>query len=916
MPTASRLLVIDAFAILYRAYFAFINRPLLTSEGRDTSAIFGFARSLLECIREVSPTHLAVAFDPHGKTFRHELYPDYKANRSASPESVLYGATKAKELLAALGVAVLEEKGFEADDLVGSLVEQFAKDDTTVYMFTPDKDYQQLLSANSIMLKPGRSGQSAERVTQEDLCAKYGISRPELFIDILALWGDSSDNIPGVPGVGEKTAARLVSTYGGIEWIMGNVGRLTPKLRESIGASRDQLALSRQLVTIARNAPVPTALSQYVPRGRDAHTLAQLFEELEFKAFGREIVEVFAQYFPQSESDAAPIESLLPAQSKSRSAQSVPHSYQLVESDAQFDEMMTRLRDARLIALDTETTGFSYFTNRVIGISFSITPFAAWYLPLPEGLTPERQAALHDLLSDAVRSIVGHNLKFDLLMLRALGLDLAGPLLDTMLMSYLLDPDGRHGLDIVAPRYLDYQPISFSELSNGAKEFDIMRVPLEQLCEYAAEDADVALQLYHVLWGKLEKQGLTSLYSDLEGPLVRVLADMEWSGVRLEAGRLESLRMTLDAEMRRLAERVQSEAGGAPINIDSPKQVGELLFDQLKIAEKPKKTRTGQYNTSEIELRKYAGEYAVVRDILAYREVKKLLSTYVDSLPTLVESTTERIHARFNQSVTATGRLSSSNPNLQNIPVRDSVGRQIREAFVSRFPDGVLLSADYSQIELRLLAHMSEDEHMVEAFRAGEDIHTATAAKIFSVSLGEVSRERREMAKRVNFGIVYGISAYGLSQQLSIPVGEAAAFMRDYFTIYPGVERYMQRTVDEARRNGYASTLWGRRRWLPDLNSQNAQVRGAAERNAINAPIQGTAADIIKRAMVEISREMQERKLRSLMVIQVHDELIFDVAPEEVEVLRALVEAGMVGAISLDVPLVVDVAMAESWGGL
>lgn len=916
----NRFLVVDAFALLFRAHYAFATRPLLTEQGLNTSAVFGFMRSLLECMQAIQPTHLAVAYDSGHDTFRRKLAPQYKANRPPTPDSIVFGDAKSKEILQALGVQILCEPGYEADDLVGSLVQQFANHETTIYMFTHDKDYQQLLGPASIMVKPGRMGGDLQYVTAESLCKKYGIDQPEQFIDILALWGDASDNVPGVPGIGEKTAARLIAQYGALEWVLGNAAKLTPKIQKGLTECRDQLQLARKLVTIVRDAPVDTNLEAYIPQPRNDKMLQALFTELEFKSLGRDTLKYFDSAFSK---DAASIGAMLDDPTSDhgpKSAETTAHHYHLIESDEQFYQLIDRLNGVHSFALDTETTGFSPHTDRIVGISFSVTPHEAFFLPVPppDERSPERMQALQRLLARTDLRIVGHNIKFDLLMLRGMHLEVAGELCDTMILHYLLHPDSPHNLDEVALKLLNYRPIHFSHIMGGVpeKQFDITKVPLDQLCEYASEDADVTWQLASPLLDQLDHQGLSTLYWQIEAPLIRVLVDMEWAGVRMDADRLESLRSELTSEMRDLEVSVRSIAKSTDFNIDSPKQIGELLFDTLKIADKPKRTRTGQYNTSVIELQKYAHQAPVVHDILDYREVKKLLSTYVDALPELVESATGRIHANFNQAVAATGRLSSSNPNLQNIPVRDARGKRIREAFISRFDGGLLLSADYSQIELRLLAHVCQDEHMLAAFRAGHDIHASTAAKIFGIPQAEVSKPQREMAKRVNFGIVYGISPYGLSQQLSIAVGEAARFMEDYFSVFPGVKRYMDSTIAQARAAGYTKTLWGRRRHLPDLHAEAAQARAAAERTAINTPIQGSAADIIKRAMVDVAREMNAANMQSVLIIQVHDELLFDVAPGELSPLSELVTRCMEGAAKLDVPLVVDLASGTSWGAL
>ncbi len=803
--------------------------------------------------------------------------------------------------------------GYEADDVVGTIVHQFADEDTMVYMFTPDKDYQQLLGEHSVMLKPGRSGGDIEEISTEDLKLKYGIKEPRQFIDILALWGDASDNVPGVPGIGEKTAASLIAKYGSIEFVYGNVGKLPKKQAEKLLEHKSQLMLSRELVEICTDVPIPTSLDDYRCKPADCKELDRIILELEFSTLGRDMRSFFLGENPVELENR-------PMLSSYESLSEIEHDYRLVNSDAEFHRMLDAMREAPYYALDTETTGFSYHSDRVVGMSISVRPFQGWFLPFDQQgeIASQWMQELSEVLSIEDKRIVGHNLKFDIGMLQGAGYTIAGELVDTMILHYLLEPDARHGLDNVAMELLAYKPIAFSELQPDTKEkdIDIRAVDTQLLKDYAVEDTDVALRLYEAMWPRIEAEGMQSLYQELEAPLVKVLETMEWNGVAVDTAHLSHLHDELQGEMEAYRQRIRSVAESPDFNVDSPKQIGELLFDKLKIAEKAKKTKTGQYNTSEGELLKYADRSPVVSTILDYRELRKLLSTYVDSLPKLVNQGTGLIHARFNQGVATTGRLSSSDPNLQNIPVRSEYGKRIRRAFVSRFEGGSLLSADYSQIELRLMAHMSGDESMIQAFLEGQDIHAATAAKIFHIPLGEVSKSQREHAKSTNFGMVYGISSYGLSQQLKIPVGEAAQFIKDYFELYPGVQVYMQRTVEEAREKGYAETLSGRRRPLMDISSQNGNLRSAAERNAINAPIQGTAADIMKQAMVAIWKEMRKLRLKSLLTTQVHDELIFDVYPGEMDTLRPLVERCMRNSASLSVPLVVDVAVAKNWGEL
>lgn len=910
MPYKNRFLAIDAFALLYRSFYAFINRPLITPEGNNTSAVYGFMRTLIECVRTEHPTHMAVAFDLSQPTFRHEMYPNYKANREATPEPILYGASMVRRLLPALGIPMVEVPSFEADDIIGTIAAHFSSDDTKVLLFTPDKDYQQLLNANVEMLKPSRSGNGVDRITAQAVCEKYGITEAAQFRDILALWGDTSDNVPGVPGVGEKTAARLIAKYGSIERIMGNLANLTPKLQKSIDENAKQLELARKLVTIDTNAPIPANLSDYAQGTTDADATQALITELHFNTLGRDIA---ATFLGDHAAAAAPMPSVEHA-----TAASTPHSYIAVTDDAAFDSLCRELEGADTIALDTETTGFTLHENRIVGMSFATEPHRAYYIPLKHpGEIPEAwHERLQAILARENVAIVGHNLKFDLLMLRDAGITVRGRIFDTMVMHYLINPDARHGLDEVAVELLNYKPIPYEALNPDVKpdQIDLYAIPLERLVDYAAEDADVTLQLFHALQKLSGVQNLSELYDKTEGPLVAVLADMEWNGLAIDLAHLDGLRAQFNGEIEELREKVAQLAGTSDFNIDSPKQVGELLFDRLKVADKPKKTKTGQYNTSEMELRKYANRHPAIEAILAYREKKKLVSTYVDALPALVNSVTQRIHPHYNQTITSTGRLSSSNPNIQNIPVRSAEGKSIRSAFVSRFPDGQLISADYSQIELRIMAHLSEDPNMLHDFQLGHDIHAATAARIFKESIDSVTPLQRNHAKRANFGMIYGISAFGLSQQLEMALGDAQRLIDDYFAMYPAVANYMKQSVERAKKTGYAETLFGRRRWLPDIHSRNANLRAAAERNAINAPIQGAAADIMKIAMISVEQVLTKAGLEAKLVVQVHDELIVDAPAEEVEKAKAILVEGMRSAAQLRVPLVVDVEAGRNWG--
>lgn len=912
MSYANRLLAIDAFALLYRSFYAFINRPLITPEGRNTSAIFGFMRTLIECVKAEQPTHLAVAFDLPQPTFRHQLYADYKANREATPEPILYGATMLRRMLPALGIALVEAPAYEADDIIGTLAARFASKDTKVLLFTPDKDYQQLLNENVEMLKPSRVGNGIDRITAQAVCDKYKLNDPAQFRDILALWGDTSDNVPGIPGVGEKTAARLIAKYGSIEHVLGNLANLTPKLRKSIDENIQQLELARRLVTIDTNAPISSNLDDFAHGSTDSAAAQAIFEVLHFNTLARDIAAAFL--------GDQPLPDVPVATSHHSSLRDTPHQYIAVTDEVTFETLCRELEAADTIALDTETTGFTLHEDRIVGLSFATVPRRAYYIPFAQpGEVPAAwRDRINAILGKEQLAVVGHNIKFDLLMLRDAGINVKGRIFDTMVMHYLINPDARHGLDEVALEMLSYRPIPYEELNPDVKpdQIDLYAIPLERLVDYAAEDADVTLQLYQALQKPFGMQKLWPLYDATEGPLVAVLADMEWEGLAIDLAHLDALRVQFNEEIEGLKREVAQLAGTGEFNIDSPKQVGELLFDRLKIADKPKKTKTGQYNTSELELRKYAHRHPAIEKILAYREKKKLVSTYVDALPALVNPATRRIHPHYNQTITATGRLSSNNPNIQNIPVRTAEGKSIRGAFISRFSGGLLISADYSQIELRIMAHLSEDPHMLHDFQLGHDIHAATAARIFKTDMESITPLQRTYAKRANFGMIYGVSAFGLSQQIDTSVQEAQKLIDDYFAMYTAVADYMRATVEKAKKTGYAETLFGRRRWLPDIHSRNANLRAAAERNAINAPIQGAAADIMKIAMIAVEKALNEKKLQAKLIVQVHDELIIDAPADEVEQAKAIVVEGMRSAAQLRVPLVVDVAAAKSWGDI
>ena len=919
----NRLLLLDAYALIYRAYYAFINRPMRNSQGQNTSAIYGFLKSLLEAKQQFNPTHWAVGFDLPGGTFRSELYPAYKAQREATPEDIRTSVPIIKDVLRAMRVPIVEQHGFEADDVIGSLAAQANPQQFEVTIVTPDKDYAQLLAPNIRIAKPARSGKQAEIITDQSFCDAHQLRSPKQFIDVLALWGDAVDNIKGVDKVGEKTAMRLIAQYGNIDNLLAHTHRLTPALKQNLDKAHELLALNRQLVTIRTDIELPLSTADLAVAEPDNEQLTKLFDVLEFRSLMREMGLAPAAPAPtQGTLDFGDGEPSIPIPTPLalNTVANFQVDYRTISSPSELQALVHELLRCNEFAFDTETTGLDPIADELVGISVSTAPRSARWIPLPA----DRQQATQmlELLRPAFENErivkVGQNIKFDLKMLARYGLQVHGPLADTMLAHYLLYPDMRHNLDLMAENILGYKMIAIEELigKTGRTQRTMREVAPERLCTYACEDADIALQLKQILFDDLQKQHLQELYTAIEEPLIAVLADMELTGVRIDADGLASFAQTLRQQIDGIEADIRRMADEPTLNVSSPKQLGEVLFDKLHIAAESKVKRTksqGGYSTSEEELLKYAHAHPIVPLILDYRSAKKLLSAYVETLPTMVSPLTGRIHASFNQAVASTGRLSSNNPNLQNIPIREANGREIRRAFIAGDADRLLLSADYSQIELRLMAHLSGDAHMLEAFQRGEDIHAATASKIFKTPLDQVSREQRSRAKTANFGMIYGISAFGLAQRMGISRTEAKELIDSYFDTYRDVKRYMDSCVAEARERGAVFTMFGRRKALPDISSSNAVVRGIAERNAINAPIQGSAADIIKLAMIAIHRELEHNHLKSKMIVQVHDELVFDVLRSELDAVREIVVHGMEQAAQLNVPLVVEVGMGPTW---
>ncbi|MBQ4280424.1 MAG: DNA polymerase I [Rikenellaceae bacterium] len=966
-----KLFLIDAYALIFRSYYAFISRPMRNADGLNTSAVFGFTKFLSEIIRRENPHYLGVAFDPAGGNFRSRLYPAYKANRSATPEDIIAAVPYIKRILEAMRIPVLEVPGYEADDVIGTLSAKASGMGFEVYMVTPDKDFGQLVTSSVSIYKQRKGGEGVEIIGPDEVKAHYGIDDPRQVIDILALWGDASDNIPGVPGVGEKGAMKLVGQYGSVENLLANVDKLSGKLRENVEASRDQILLSKQLATIHMEVPVECCPERLIMEEADYEALREVYRELGFHMFLRELdqlagrradapaiggnASVPVQPAPPAGAAPAPDQPArgrrpvtpgaagstqgslfgavagdgevspaavpagdgqgdLFAASQYATAATTTHRYEIVDTLGGLDELVALLGRERVFCFDTETTGFDVFNDKLVGLSFCVRAHEAYYVPCNDANRAAVAGRLRPLFEDGSIAKIGQNIKFDIMVLRNLGIEVRGFKYDTMIVHYLLDPESRHGMDYLARTYLDYSPIAIEELiGRGARQITMDMVPVGRVAEYAAEDADVTFRLWERLWPMLEEAGLVELYTKIEEPLIEVLADIELTGVKIDTAALGAYGRELTLELDRIEDQVRVACGDPTLNVNSARQLGEALFDRLRIDPKPKKTKTRQYKTDEEYLRSLEDRHPVVGMILEYRGLKKLLSTYIEALPQLVNPKTGRIHTSFNQAVTATGRLSSTNPNLQNIPVREERGREIRKAFIPSDGDHLILSADYSQVELRLMAHLSGDAGLIEAFEQGEDIHTATASKLFGVPLPEVTRDQRRKAKTANFGIIYGISAFGLAQRLGIPRTEAREIIDGYFATYPGVKAYMERVVREAQQHGYVTTLFGRKRFLADINSGNSVTRGLAERNAINAPIQGSAADIMKMAMICVHREFKARGLRSRVILQVHDELVVDLYKPEQEVVADVVVRCMEGAAALRVALTVDYGVGENW---
>lgn len=960
-----KIYLIDAFALIFKFYYAFIGRPMRNKEGLNTSAIYGFTKFVNDIVSHRRPGYLGVAFDPPGGNFRHDLFPDYKANRGDTPEDIIKSVPYIKRIMEAMRIPCLEVKGFEADDVIGTVATKAAREGFEVYMVTPDKDYGQLLDDNIYMYKPGKSGSGIEIVSWQMLCQAYGFDSPRRVIDLLALWGDSSDNVPGIPGVGQKSATKLICEFGDIDGILANTDKLKGKQKENIEQNREQLLLSRELVTIKTDVPIEFVAEHLSVEEPDYDALRAIYAELGFSSLLKELdlwereskniaeplhaqaglkhgkvdVNKGPSLFEQMPAESAP--GMAPSAEQRKAdrqhdalssagvqaslfeetpslgnIRSTEHKYMTLRDVTAVEQLAAILSTKSAFAFDTETTSLDMLHTRLVGMSISVEPHKAYYIvldPADSVKTLEMLKPLMPLLKDDNITKIGQNIRFDLHVLADYGIEVGGRLIDTMIVHYLLESNERHGMDYLAEKYLGYKTVRIEELiGSGSSQRCMSDVDVDMVAEYAAEDADITLQLKEVLWEKLEAEGLTELYFQIEEPLIRVLIDMERTGVMLDAPSLKEYEGELKRELAGIEEKIYEIAQDRTININSAKQLGELLFDKLQIESKPRMTKTKQYRTDEEYLVSLQSRHEIVGLILEYRGIKKLLSTYTEALPKLTDPLTGRIHTTYNQAVTTTGRLSSANPNLQNIPIRDERGRHIRNAFIAS-GDNILLSADYSQIELRIMAHLSGDEALCEAFANGEDIHAATAAKIFGKPVDEVTTEERRRAKTANFGIIYGISSFGLSSRLDISRSESKELIDGYFASYPAVKSYMDYAIAQARAKGYSQTMFGRRNHLPDINSSSNVVRGFAERNAINSPIQGSAADIIKIAMNKLHAAMRNESLESKIILQVHDELVIEVVPGEKERVARLVKETMESAVQLKVPLVVEVGFGHTW---
>ena len=922
MENSKNLFLLDAYALIYRGYYAFIKNPRINSKGTDTSAILGFMNSLFEIIRTQNPDYLAVAFDKGGSVTRSEMFEEYKSNRDKTPEPILVAIPYIKKILEGMKIPILEKEGFEADDIIGTVAKDAEENNFKVYMVTPDKDFAQLVSDNIFLCKPARMGNSMEIWGVDEVKDKFEVESPDQVIDYLGMMGDSVDNIPGLPGVGDKTAKKFIKQYGSLENLLQNAHEVTGKLGEKIIENKELGVLSKKLAKIILDVPIDYNLDEFKLSDPDKEIVLKVFDELEFRRIKETFFKIFGTNSSQLEEKGAEVvqgdlfSETYNLESNKDSLNGSKSIYQRIESFEELKLLVEKMMKQEIVAFDTETEGLNALETDIVGISFSWQKGIGYYLPIKNNKSAHEKSfeILRPFFESTEIIKVGHNIKFDIQVLHKYNVKVSSPIYDTMVAHYLINPDMRHNLDTLSESYLNYSPISIESLigKKGKNQISMRDVSIDKITDYASEDADITLQLKSVFDKEIEVNNLGKIFYDIEIPMINVLSEMETEGIKIDTSYLEKLDKEFEEDLEKLKKEIFKKSG-EEFNLNSPKQLGEILFDKLKLVSKPKKTKTGQYSTSEEVLSSLANDHKIIEDILEWRSLDKLQNTYVKSLPNEVSSLTNRVHSSFNQTVTTTGRLSSNNPNLQNIPIRTANGQKIRRAFIPRGSDYILMAADYSQIELRVIASMSNEKNMIDAFVNNQDIHTMTASKIYNVDPENVTREQRGNAKTVNFGIIYGVSAFGLSQQTDLNRSESKVMIDNYFLNYPGLKKYMSDQIDFARNNGYVETIMGRRRYLQNINSQNNMLRSSSERNAINAPIQGSAADIIKIAMININSELKKQSLKSKMLLQVHDELVFDVHKSEKDQIKDIVKTTMESAVKLKVPLKIDLEFGKNW---
>ena len=922
MENSKNLFLLDAYALIYRGYYAFIKNPRINSKGTDTSAILGFMNSLFEIIRTQNPDYLAVAFDKGGSVTRSEMFEEYKSNRDKTPEPILVAIPYIKEILEGMKIPILEKEGFEADDIIGTVAKDAEENNFKVYMVTPDKDFAQLVSDNIFLCKPARMGNSMEIWGVDEVKDKFEVESPDQVIDYLGMMGDSVDNIPGLPGVGDKTAKKFIKQYGSLENLLQNAHEVTGKLGEKITENKELGVLSKKLAKIILDVPIDYNLDEFKLSDPDKEIVLKVFDELEFRRIKETFFKIFGTISSPIEEKGAEVvqgdlfSETYNLESNKDSLNDSKSIYQRIESFEELKLLVEKMMKQEIVAFDTETEGLNALETDIVGISFSWQKGIGYYLPVKNNKSVHEKSfeILRPFFESTEIIKVGHNIKFDIQVLHKYNVKVSSPIYDTMVAHYLINPDMRHNLDTLSESYLNYSPISIESLigKKGKNQISMRDVSIDKITDYASEDADITLQLKSIFDKEIEVNNLSKIFYDIEIPMINVLSEMETEGIKIDTRYLEKLDKEFEEDLEKLKKEIFKKSG-EEFNLNSPKQLGEILFDKLKLVSKPKKTKTGQYSTSEEVLSSLANDHKIIEDILEWRSLDKLQNTYVKSLPNEVSSLTNRVHSSFNQTVTTTGRLSSNNPNLQNIPIRTANGQKIRRAFIPRGSDYILMAADYSQIELRVIASMSNEKNMIDAFVNNQDIHTMTASKIYNVDPENVTREQRGNAKTVNFGIIYGVSAFGLSQQTDLNRSESKVMIDNYFLNYPGLKKYMSDQIDFARNNGYVETIMGRRRYLQNINSQNNMLRSSSERNAINAPIQGSAADIIKIAMININSELKKQSLKSKMLLQVHDELVFDVHKSEKDQIKDIVKTTMESAVKLKVPLKIDLEFGKNW---